>query len=99
VAMAAVSLLGAILSTLVMDKLGRRPLILSSLYGMILFDLLFAIFGYLSHVTSSLLAIVSGYICIFAIVAFSFLYCIGMTTIKWFVAAELTPQNARLEEG
>lgn len=94
--MAAVSFLGAICSTLCMDKIGRRFLLLSSLYGMILFDLLFAVFGYVSHATlNKNLTTASGYVCILAIVAFSFLYCIGMTTIKWFVAAELTPQNAR----
>jgi len=39
--------------------------------------------------------VVMGYVCILSIFVFLFLFGLGITTIQWFIAAELMPQNAR----
>lgn len=92
VGIAMVSVIAIVISSLVVDKFGRRPLLLVAFMGCIVCNLfIFALmltydmFGY--HVL--------GFILIFLICVFIVFFAIGPGPLCYFITAELVGQSAR----
>lgn len=92
VAVACTTLLASIISSFVIDRVGRRPLILVGLISLAALNLLFVIFTFIGNQTG---AHWPGYVCVLVIIIFAFMFGIGPAVITWFVVAELMPHNAR----
>jgi len=79
-----VNLLATLLATLLMDRAGRRTLLLSSAGGMLLTIVL---------LTISLKASITG-MCIASVVGFVGVFGLGLGPIPWLITAEILPPNA-----
>ncbi|KAI9262923.1 general substrate transporter [Helicostylum pulchrum] len=78
-----------VISILVIDRMGRRTLILFSITGATIF-LVQLVVGYVYQVDALLIVSVLGYVCSFAV---------GMGPIPWIIIAELTPVPASASVG
>jgi MFS family permease len=79
-----VNFVATISSLILIDRMGRRPLLLIAEIGACLFSILLVI-GYVYNVGSLLVASVFGYVVSFAI---------GVGPIPWMITSELTPVYA-----
>lgn len=82
----------AIISSFVIDRIGKRPLILISLISLAVLDLIFVIFTFIGNHTQTTWP---GYVCVVENVLFTFMFGVGPAVVQWSVIAELMPQNAR----
>ncbi|KAI8094221.1 general substrate transporter [Thamnidium elegans] len=85
----ALNFVSTVISILVIDRMGRRTLILISITGAAVFLVLLVI-GYVYQVDALLIVSVLGYVCSFAV---------GMGPIPWILIAELTPVIASASVG
>lgn len=85
----ALDFVSTIVSILIIDRMGRRALLLTSVGGACLFSFLLVI-GYVYNLGTLLVVSVLGYVCFFAI---------GTGPIPWIITAELTPVYASSSVG
>ncbi len=85
-------LLSATISTIVMDKVGRRPLLIGSLVLLAILNALIMIFLALFRALSLSWL---GYLSVIDLILLNFAFSLGPGTIQWFITAEMVPQNAR----
>lgn len=85
----ALNFVSTAISILVIDRMGRRTLLLISITGATLFLILLVI-GYVYQIDALLIVSVLGYVCSFAV---------GMGPIPWILIAELTPVMASASVG
>lgn len=89
-----VQLIMTCLSSLIMDKAGRRPLMLISTTGTVLALMAEGIYFYLEKNTTVELAHLN-YVPVIALIAFIISYSIGMGTIPVLMLGELFPTNVK----
>jgi MFS family permease len=85
-------LLSSIMSSFIVDRLGRKPLILVGLLSLAALNLIYIIFTFIGRQTG---ASWPGYVVIVDNILFTFMFGIGPAVVMWFVIAELMPQAAR----
>lgn len=81
-----VQLVGTILSVLLMDKLGRRPIIVTSLFVVGIFTTMLGLYYYMQVVIGKEWPL---WVPLAAMLVSSLGYCFGCRTIPWLTAAEL----------
>lgn len=84
--------LAAFASSNVVDRFGRKPLLLISLLSLAFLNVIFAIFSYVARTTG---ASWPGYVCVLDLVVFMFMFGIGPAVLYFIIPAELMPQKAR----
>lgn len=92
IGMTGLCFIGALLGGLVLDRVGRRPIILAVNAAMLLWNVLFIVFGNLSRVHSIFWA-ADANVAVTAAIAFTF--GLGPAAVVWLLTAELVPQRAR----
>lgn len=88
VAVAVQSSISAVIGSFLVDRVGRRPLLLIGFVSLDVVNIIFLIFF-------SLNAIWASYICIAGAVVFNFMFGVGPGIVQWFIMAEVMPQNAK----
>ncbi|MDO8954605.1 MAG: sugar porter family MFS transporter [Gammaproteobacteria bacterium] len=86
IALGAINLLGTLLALSLVDKLGRRTLLMFGTGGVVLSYIFLAIF---THIESAPI------ISLFGLVAFVFFFAIGPGVVVWLVISELFPTELR----
>lgn len=92
VAITFVLLIATIISSFIVDRVGRKPLILVGLLSLAALNLIYIIFTFIGKQTGATWA---GYVVIADNILFTFMFGIGPAVVMWFVIAELMPQGAR----
>ncbi|KAG8037751.1 hypothetical protein G9C98_005962 [Cotesia typhae] len=91
----AIQLFGSWLSTMLMERAGRRPLLLISCVGMLVCHWILASFLYLQHKSYDVSSF--GWIPLLALSVYCVVYCIGMGPAPFIVASEVfSPDIAAL---
>uniref|UniRef100_A0A914X5R6 Major facilitator superfamily (MFS) profile domain-containing protein n=1 Tax=Plectus sambesii TaxID=2011161 RepID=A0A914X5R6_9BILA len=87
-----VGILSAVVSTILVERTGRKTLIMISLISLaILNTLMFIVVFIFERTNASFL----GYFFLLFITLFNFLFGCGMGPLAWFIGTELSPQYAR----
>ncbi|VDP16299.1 unnamed protein product [Soboliphyme baturini] len=86
------SVVASCISSLITDRLGRRPLLVVGYATLTILNTLFMIFSFVSRSYALMWA---GYVCVVIDVSFTFVFGIGPAPLQWYVMAEMVPQNAR----
>lgn len=84
--------LAAIISSTIVDRVGRRPLLLASIVSMTICNTLFLIFSVLYKMYGVPWL---GYACILVCILFTLTFGVGPSVLQWVINSEMTPQNAR----
>lgn len=87
-----VLLISTIISSFIIERAGRRKLVLVGFISLAVLNLIYIIFAYIGTQVNSKWP---GYVCIAENILFVFMYGIGPANAMWFVIAEIMPQNAR----
>lgn len=79
---------------LIVDRLGRKPILLVSAGGMCLAHALMGTFFYMDHIKSESLDSIM-WLPIFALIFFVTVYCVGFGPLPWAVLGEMFPVNVK----
>lgn len=91
----AIQIFGSWLSTVLMERAGRRPLILISCMGMLVCHFILGLFLYLQYKSYDVTSF--GWIPLLALSVYAVVYCVGMGPAPFIVAAEVfSPDVASL---
>lgn len=94
IGIAGAGVLGTVFGTAVVDRFGRRPLLLIAFGFSIVFNIVFLIIFEVQDVHGGPFP-ASKYIYIIAAMLFTVGIAIGLNPIMWFIASEMVPQSAR----
>jgi sugar porter (SP) family MFS transporter len=83
-----IQVIAVFLSTLVVDKLGRRVLLLVSVFTMLLTTFVLGVYFYLQHETSVDVSHI-GWLPLLCICVFIFLFSVGFGPIPWLMMGEI----------
>jgi len=86
------SVLSAILGSFLVDKVGRRVLLLVTTFSLIVSNLALMVSTIVYGIYQ---AVWIGYLSVAAAVAITFTFGIGPAVLQWIVTSEMVPQNAR----
>lgn len=79
---------------LIVDRLGRKPILLVSAAGMCISHGTMGLYFYMDHIKSSSLESIS-WLPIFSLIFFVTVYCIGFGPLPWAVLGEMFPANIK----
>uniref|UniRef100_T1DE67 Facilitated trehalose transporter Tret1 n=1 Tax=Psorophora albipes TaxID=869069 RepID=T1DE67_9DIPT len=79
---------------LIVDRLGRKPILLVSAGGMCFAHGLMGLYFYMDHIKSEALESIS-WLPIFALIFFVTVYCVGFGPLPWAVLGEMFPANVK----
>lgn len=86
-----------ILATFIVDKVGRRPLLLVSTVGLFLCNLNIAIYFFLIRESKD--TIISNWVPMLAVMFYVVMYGIGLATVAFAVIGEILPKNMKALAG
>uniref|UniRef100_A0A2M3ZFG5 Facilitated trehalose transporter Tret1 n=1 Tax=Anopheles braziliensis TaxID=58242 RepID=A0A2M3ZFG5_9DIPT len=79
---------------LIVDRLGRKPILLTSAGGMCVSSITMGLYFYLKHIDSPAVPNV-GWLPILSLIVFVSVYCIGFGPLPWAVLGEMFPANVK----
>ncbi|XP_055606150.1 facilitated trehalose transporter Tret1-like [Uranotaenia lowii] len=79
---------------LIVDRLGRKPILLVSAAGMCLAHGTMGLYFYMDHIKSDAVESIS-WLPIFSLIFFVTVYCIGFGPLPWAVLGEMFPANVK----
>lgn len=89
-----VQVLASACTPLIVDRLGRKPILLVSAGGMCVAHMLMGTFFYMDYTKSDSLGSIM-WLPIFALIFFVSVYCIGFGPLPWAVLGEMFPANVK----
>jgi SP family facilitated glucose transporter-like MFS transporter 1 len=89
------NLAGSLIALPLMERCGRRPLMLFGLIGCLICDLVFMAFSLWQQYNYQEGRVWPSYVCLVAILVHVVVYNLGPGSIPWFISSELTPQSVR----
>lgn len=90
----AVQVLASGATPLIVDRLGRKPILLTSAAGMCISLGTMGLYFFLKHIESPSLGSV-GWLPIMSLIVFVTVYCIGFGPLPWAVLGEMFPANVK----
>ncbi|XP_053681314.1 facilitated trehalose transporter Tret1 [Anopheles nili] len=90
----AVQVLASGATPLIVDRLGRKPILLTSAGGMCISHITMGLYFYLKYSNSPSLGSL-GWLPIMSLICFVTVYCIGFGPLPWAVLGEMFPANVK----
>lgn len=95
--LAAVQIIGSALSSLIVDKFGRRPLLLFSVSGAAICNTIVGVYFFLANNGNDVRSI--AWLPMTAIMIFIVAYTLGLATVTFVILGEVFPKNLRAAAG